>query len=180
MIKNKQNPCLIWFTGLSGSGKTSLANALKNNLIVKGFSVYVLDGDIIRSGINKDLSFSPEDRSENIRRVIEIASLFLDAGIIVLAAFISPYQKDRDKAREKVGEHKFVEVYVNTPLNVCESRDVKQLYKKARAGEILDFTGIHTPYEAPISPEITINTSEISIDEAVNRIANDILDKIRV
>ncbi|WP_299256533.1 adenylyl-sulfate kinase [uncultured Aquimarina sp.] len=170
MNKNKQTPRLVWFTGLSGAGKTTLANALHKKLSEQGFSSYVLDGDNIRCGINRDLSFSPQDRSENIRRVIEIASLFLDAGIIVITAFISPYEKDRQKAKNKIGKANFIEVYLSTPLDVCESRDVKNLYKKARSGEITDFTGINAPYEVPISADIKIDTSNLSIEKSVDKI----------
>ncbi|MCY3607400.1 MAG: adenylyl-sulfate kinase [Acidimicrobiaceae bacterium] len=150
----------VWFTGLSGSGKSTLAFALEEALLERGVAAYVLDGDNIRFGLNRDLGFSPEDRTENIRRIGEVCRLFSDAGIVVLTAFISPYVADRNQVRAIHPDGAFVEVYVDTPLEVCEARDPKGLYVKARAGEIPDFSGISAPYEPPTSPEITVDTSQ--------------------
>ncbi len=149
----------VWLTGLSGSGKTTLAVAVKQALSERGVAAYVLDGDVIREGLNADLGFSPEDRSENIRRIGEVCALFCDAGLVVLSAFISPYAADRDRVRGLHPPGRFVEVHVATPLEVCEQRDVKGLYAKARRGEIPDFSGISAPYEAPDSPELVVDTS---------------------
>ncbi len=160
----RQRPCILWFTGLSGSGKSTVANAVEAKLNEKGFHTYLLDGDNIRRGLNAKLGFSDEDRIENIRRIGEVAKLFVDAGTIVLSAFISPFQEDRDRVRALVEEGEFIEVYIDTPIEVCESRDPKGLYKKARNGEIPDFTGISSPYEAPINPEIHVKNSELTID----------------
>ena len=158
---------LLWFTGLSGSGKSTLANLVEIELHKKGLSTYILDGDNVRKGINKDLSFSPQDRSENIRRIAEISNLMLDAGVITLAAFVSPYKKDREAVKQIVGPDKFIEIYVNTSLEACESRDVKGLYKKARAGEIKNMTGISAPYQAPTHPDLEIITDGQTIQESV-------------
>ncbi|MDC1373431.1 adenylyl-sulfate kinase [Flavobacteriaceae bacterium] len=158
---------LLWFTGLSGSGKSTLANLVEMELHKKGLSTYILDGDNIRQGINKDLSFAPQDRSENIRRIAEISNLMLDAGVITLAAFVSPYLKDREAVKQIVGPDKFIEIYVNTSLKACESRDVKGLYKKARAGEIKNMTGISAPYQAPTHPDLEIITDGQTIQESV-------------
>ena len=163
---------LIWFTGLSGSGKSTLANLVEIALHQKGASTYILDGDNIRQGINKDLSFSPKDRSENIRRIAEISSLMLDAGILTLAAFVSPYIKDRERVKQIVGAENFIEIYVNTSIEECERRDVKGLYKKARKGEIRNMTGISAPYEAPVNPDFELITDGKSIAESVNSILN--------
>ena len=149
----------VWFTGLSGSGKSTLAFAVEDALIERGVAAYVLDGDNIRFGLNRDLGFAPEDRTENIRRIGEVCRLFQDAGLIVLTAFVSPYRADRDAVRALHPEGTFTEVFVDTPLEVCEQRDVKGLYAKARAGEIPEFTGITAPYEAPGNPEIRVDTS---------------------
>ena len=167
---NNHNSFLLWFTGLSGSGKSTIANKLEEALHQKGIRTYSLDGDNIREGINKDLGFSPDDRTENIRRIAEVANLMVDAGLVVLAAFVSPYKKDRDNIRHIVKDVNFVEIYVNTSLEECERRDVKGLYKKARAGEIKNMTGISAPYEAPESPDVEIKTELESIDQAVDRI----------
>lgn len=175
---NKHNSFLIWFTGLSGSGKSTLANALEKRLYKEGFRTYSLDGDNIRQGINKDLSFSPADRTENIRRIAEIANLFVDAGIVVLAAFVSPYKKDRKNIENIVGKDNFVEIFVNTSLEECERRDVKGLYKKARKGEIKDFTGINAPYEAPDHPDVEVKTDGKEIEESVQYIYERIKDKL--
>lgn len=158
-----QRGCVIWFTGLSGSGKSTLANVIAHLLHKRDHHTYVLDGDNVRHGLNKNLGFSPEDREENIRRVGEVAKLFVDAGTIVMTAFISPYRADRDQARDLLSENRFVEVYVDCPLDVCEERDPKGLYKKARSGEIKEFTGISAPYEAPEDPEVVIDTSQLDI-----------------
>jgi len=161
---------ILWFTGLSGSGKSTLAHAVEEKLFSMGVHTYVLDGDNIRTGLNKDLGFSEEDRKENIRRIGEVAKLFVDAGLIVLTAFISPYRRDRDFVRNLVEEGEFIEVYVKCPLEVCEQRDVKGLYKKARQGIIKNFTGINDPYEEPLSPEITVETDKESVEESVDKI----------
>jgi adenylylsulfate kinase len=161
---------LIWFTGLSGSGKSTIANALESKLNNQNVSTYSLDGDNIRLGINKDLTFSPEDRTENIRRIAEIANLFVDAGIVTLASFVSPYSKDREDVRNTVGAKNYIEVYVNTSLDECERRDVKGLYKKAREGEIKNMTGISAPYEIPQNPDLEIDTVKESVEESVYKI----------
>jgi adenylylsulfate kinase len=165
---NNHGSLILWFTGLPSSGKSTIANELEKKLITLGIRTYILDGDNVRMGLCKDLGFSEEDRGENIRRIGEVSKLFIDAGCIVLSAFVSPYIKDRDAVRELVEEGEFVEVFVDAPLEVCEERDVKGLYKKAREGIIKGFTGIDDPYEAPLNPEITIDTSELSLDEGVN------------
>ncbi|MCF6297580.1 MAG: adenylyl-sulfate kinase [Flavobacteriaceae bacterium] len=175
---NKHNSFLIWFTGLSGSGKSTLANALELKLHKLGIKTYTLDGDNIRKGINNDLTFSPNDRTENIRRIAEIANLFIDSGVIVLAAFVSPYKKDRESIEYVVGNVNFVEVFVNTSIEECESRDVKGLYKKARKGEIKDFTGINAPYEAPKNPDIEVITDNATIEESVDKIYKKIKHKL--
>ena len=176
---NGHQSFLIWFTGLSGSGKSTIANALESKLFEKKIKTYILDGDNVRKGINKDLTFSPEDRTENIRRIAEIAKLFIDAGLVVLAAFVSPYRKDREDIQKIVGNNNFVEVYVNTSVEECEKRDVKGLYKKARLGEIKDFTGISAPYEAPESPDIEINTEQLTVEQSVSKILNVINQKLK-
>ena len=161
---------LIWFTGLSGSGKSTIANALESKLNSLNVSTYVLDGDNIRFGICKDLTFSPEDRTENIRRIAEIANLFVDAGIVTLASFVSPYSKDREDVRNTVGAKNYIEVFINTSLDECERRDVKGLYKKAREGEIKNMTGISAPYEIPQNPDLEIDTVKESVEESVDKI----------
>ena len=178
-VLNKQNSFLIWFTGLSGSGKSTLANALEYKLFQEGYKTYALDGDNIRKGINKDLNFSPEDRTENIRRIAEVANLMVDAGLIVIAAFVSPYKKDRKNIENIVGKDNFVEVFVNTSIAECEKRDVKGLYKKARAGEIKDFTGVNAPYENPDNPTIEIVTDDKTVEKSVDIIYNLIKNKIK-
>jgi len=165
---NNHGSLILWFTGLPSSGKSTIANELEKKLITLGTRTYILDGDNVRMGLCKDLGFSEEDRGENIRRIGEVSKLFVDAGCIVLSAFVSPYIKDRDAVRELAEEGEFVEVFVDAPLEVCEERDVKGLYKKAREGIIKGFTGIDDPYEAPLNPEITIDTSKLSLDEGVN------------
>ncbi len=163
-------PLLVWFTGLSGSGKSTLANALERALFERKVHTYLLDGDNVRAGLNKNLSFSPEDRTENIRRIAEVAKLMLDAGLVVLASFVSPYREDRENVKRIVGYGNFVEIFVNTPIDECERRDVKGLYAKARAGEIKNFTGVSAPYEAPMVPDIEIDTTKVSVEEAVGLI----------
>lgn len=172
--KKNQSPVLLWFTGYSGSGKSTLASALEAVLLQKGFHTFSLDGDNLRNRLNKDLGFSQEDRTENLRRVAEVSRLFLDAGIIVLAAFVSPLRSQRNQVREIVGHHKFVEIFVDTPLEVCEQRDVKGLYVKARAGEIKNFTGIDSAYEKPESPDVIIST----VNKDVMACAKEVFEKI--
>ena len=162
--RNQHKSRVIWFTGLSGSGKSTVANATEKILHEMGFQTYILDGDNVRMGLNKDLGFSKEDRTENIRRITEVAKLFADSGSIVLTAFISPYKEDRDKARDIISNEDFIEVFVNTNLSTCEDRDPKGLYKKARAGEIKGFTGIDAPYEPPLNPELIIETDKEDIE----------------
>jgi adenylylsulfate kinase len=164
----KQQGATIWFTGLSGSGKSTIACTLEHALVQAGHSAYVLDGDNIRHGLNKNLGFSAADREENIRRIGEVAKLFADAGLLAMTSFISPYRKDRDTVRalHDAGKIPFIEVFVNTPIETCEGRDPKGLYKKARAGQIKNFTGIDDPYEAPEKPELTIDTTRTSPQEA--------------
>ncbi len=169
---------LLWFTGLSGSGKSTIANAVEKALFDKGLHTYVLDGDNIRGGLNNNLSFSPEDRTENIRRIAEVANLMIDAGLIVLAAFVSPYARDRENIKQTVGYKNYIEVFVNTPIEECERRDVKGLYAKARSGEIKNFTGVDAPYEAPAVPDIQIDTMKISVEESVTLILNTIEKKL--
>ncbi len=176
---NKHQSFLIWFTGLSGSGKSTIANALEVKLFERNIRTYSLDGDNIRNGINNDLTFSPEDRTENIRRIAEISNLFIEAGVIVLAAFVSPYKKDRENIQKIVGHHNFVEIFVNTSVEECEKRDVKGLYKKARLGEIKDFTGVNAPYEAPESPDVEINTEQLSVEQSVEKIVELINKKLK-
>ena len=170
----KQRPCILWFTGLSGAGKSTVANALEQALYARGYHTYLLDGDNVRHGLNKNLGFSPDDREENIRRIGEVAKLFVDGGTIVLTAFISPYRRDRELVRQLVDEGEFLEVFVDTPLDVCEDRDPKGLYKKARAGEIRGFTGIDDPYEAPDNPEITLRTDRDSIEKSVVEVLDEL------
>ena len=168
--QKKQKPCILWFTGLSGSGKSTIAGALELRLYGLGHHTYLLDGDNVRHGLNKDLGFSDADRVENIRRIGEVSKLFCDAGLLVMSAFISPFREDRQMVRELVEASEFVEVFMDTPLEECERRDPKGLYKKARSGEIRNFTGIDSTYERPESPEIVLNTALQSVDEAVNKI----------
>ena len=178
--KNNHNSFLLWFTGLSGSGKSTIANLVENALFQEGVNTYTLDGDNIRKGINNDLSFSPDDRTENIRRIAEVANLMIDAGQVVLAAFVSPYKKDRENIRTIVKDVNFVEIYINTSLEECERRDVKGLYKKARQGEIKNMTGVSAPYEAPQNPDIEINTETESIEESVEKIIHFIKPKLNL
>jgi adenylylsulfate kinase len=164
----KQKGVVLWFTGLSGSGKSTIANEVSYRLHKMGKLSYILDGDNIRHGLNKDLGFSPEDRKENIRRISEVANLFADAGFITITAFISPYREDRDFCRNLVGEGRFIEIYAKASLDTCEKRDPKGMYKKVRAGIIKEFTGISAPYEEPLNPEIVIDTDKESIDSSTD------------
>lgn len=176
----QQRTKLIWFTGLSGSGKSTLAVQLEAQLFARGFKTYLLDGDNIRTGLNKDLSFTDEGRVENIRRIGEVSKLLLDAGVIVLSAFISPFKADREQVKAIVGASNYMEVFVNTPLEVCEQRDVKGLYKKARAGEVKNFTGIDSPYERPESADLVIKTETLTVEQSVERLLNFVLPKISI
>ena len=175
---NQHSSFLVWFTGLSGSGKSTLANLLEIELLSRGIHTYLLDGDNVRLGLNKDLSFSETDRTENIRRVGEVSKLMIDAGLVTIAAFISPFNSDREKVKKSVGIENYIEIYVNTPIEVCIERDTKGLYEKAIKGEILNFTGISSPYEIPESPSLIINTSEIANDQAISKILNLVLAKL--
>jgi adenylyl-sulfate kinase len=173
-----QRAKLIWFTGLSGSGKSTLAVQLEAQLHELGLKTYLLDGDNIRAGLNKDLSFTDEGRIENIRRIGEVSKLLLDAGVVVLSAFISPFQADREQVRRIIGPDNYIEIFVDAPLEVCEQRDVKGLYKKARAGEVKNFTGIDSPYESPTNPDLVIETGVLSIDESVGKLIGFVLPKV--
>ncbi|WML52770.1 adenylyl-sulfate kinase [Neobacillus sp. PS3-12] len=174
---NGHKSCVLWFTGLSGSGKSTLANAVDHELYKQGISSYVLDGDNIRHGLNKDLSFGNNDRKENIRRIGEVAKLFVDSGLIVSSAFISPFREDRVLVRSMFEPQEFIEIFLNCPIQVCESRDPKGLYKKARQGEITDFTGITSPYEIPDHPEIIIETNYTSIEQSIVQILSYLKEK---
>ena len=169
---HKHKSVVLWFTGLSGSGKSTLAHAIEERLYKNGISTYVLDGDNVRHGLCSDLSFTDSDRVENIRRISELAKLLTDAGIITLTAFISPFKIDRDEARKRMPHGDFLEIYCQCPIEICEQRDVKGLYKKARAGEIPFFTGIDSPYEAPVGSELVINTSDVSLEDSVQEVLN--------
>ena len=177
---HQHNSFLIWFTGLSGSGKSTIANALEKELHSMKVSTYILDGDTIRNGINGELSFSPKDRTENIRRIAEVANLMIDAGLVVLASFVSPYKKDREAVKNTVKDLNFVEIFVATSLAECERRDVKGLYKRARAGQIENMTGISAPYEAPQSPDLRIDTELESVSGAVDKIMAFIMPKLQL
>ncbi len=166
----RQQPCLLWFTGLSGAGKSTIANALDRALFERGYHTYLLDGDNIRHGLSRDLGFSPEHRVENIRRIGEVSKLFTDAGLIVLSAFISPYASDRALVRNLFPDGEFIEVFMDTPLATCEARDPKGLYKKARAGSIKQFTGIDSPYERPVAAELVLDTSQLDVAACVQRL----------
>ena len=178
-LKNHK-PLLLWFTGLSGSGKSTIANAVEVALSSKGIHTYLLDGDNVRMGINSNLSFSPEDRTENIRRIAEISKLMVDAGLVVLASFVSPYREDRENVKKIVGYANFVEIFVNTPIEECERRDVKGLYEKARRGEIENFTGVNAPYESPLTPEIEVDTTKMKVEEIVDVVLKNIMGKIEI
>jgi len=176
----KQKATVVWFTGLSGAGKTTLAKRLEEELFARNFMVQILDGDNIRSGINSNLSFSDEDRRENIRRIAEVSKLFLNCGIIAINSFISPTQEMRHIARDIVGKEDFLEIYINAPLNVCEQRDVKGLYARARKGEIKDFTGITSPFEDPFEADLEIRTDLLTIEESVEKLLEYLLPKIQL
>ena len=171
---------VVWFTGLSGSGKSTLANMVEKKLFETGIHTFSLDGDNIRKGLNNNLGFSKEDRRENLRRISEVAKLFVDSGTVVIASFISPLKADREVVKEIIGKENFVEVYVNTPLEICEKRDVKGLYKKARAGEIKNFTGIDAPYEAPENPDLEIRTNEEEAEKSAERIVVFLKKKLEI
>lgn len=173
-----QKPRVIWFTGLSGSGKSTLATHLEVQLNAKNFKTYLLDGDNVRTGLNNDLDFSDHSRKENIRRIGEVSKLFLDAGLVVLSAFISPFEEDRHQVRAIVGPENFLEVFVDCPLEICEQRDVKGLYKKARLGEVKNFTGITSPYERPLHPDVVINTHLQSLNESLTLLIDYIAPRI--
>ncbi|WP_028783979.1 adenylyl-sulfate kinase [Thalassobacillus devorans] len=173
-MNNHKSP-VLWFTGLSGSGKSTVSVALENALHERGIRSYRLDGDNIRHGLNKNLGFSPEDRKENIRRIGEVAKLMNDAGLVTLTAFISPYREDRDQVRELLGEGEFIEVFVKCSLEECEKRDPKGLYQKARSGEIKGFTGIDAPYEEPDSPEVVVETDKQTLEESVDTIIDHLM-----
>ncbi|NQY36701.1 MAG: adenylyl-sulfate kinase [Alteromonadaceae bacterium] len=173
----KQQPCLLWYTGLSGSGKSTVANAVDALLFERGCHTYLLDGDNVRHGLNGDLGFSDEDRVENIRRISQVAKLFIDAGLIVSTAFISPFAADRAMASEILESGEFIEVYIDTPIEICEQRDPKGLYKKARAGEIKDFTGIDSSYDVPTTPAIHVKTHEKSILECAEQIVDYLVEQ---
>lgn len=176
----KQRSVMVWFTGLSGSGKSTVAIALERELHQRGLLCRILDGDNIRSGINNNLGFSAEDRVENIRRIAEVSKLFIDTGVITIAAFISPNNELREMASSIIGKENFLEIYVNTPIEECERRDVKGLYAKARKGEIKDFTGVSAPFEAPEYPALSLDTSVLSLEESVNKLLELILPKVKV
>ena len=176
----KQRSVMVWFTGLSGSGKSTIAIALERELHKRGLLCRILDGDNIRSGINNNLGFSAEDRVENIRCIAEVSKLFIDTGVITIAAFISPNNELREMASTIIGKDNFLEIYVNTPIEECERRDVKGLYAKARKGEIKDFTGVSAPFEAPEHPALSLDTSVLSLEESVNKLLELILPKVKV
>ena len=173
-------PLLIWFVGLSGSGKSTLASSLEEKLFSERVNTYILDGDNIRSGLNRDLDFTDDSRKENIRRISEVSKLFVDAGTVVLTAFITPFEEERKNIRELIGPDSYLEVFVDCPLEICEQRDVKGLYAKARKGEIKNFTGIDSPFEKPQSPDVRIESHKISIDDGVEIIYKLVKEKIKV
>ena len=168
--KNGHRPAILWYTGLSGSGKSTVANAVDQKLFELGCHTYVLDGDNIRHGLNGDLTFSDKDRVENIRRIGEVSKLFVDAGLIVSTAFISPFESDRKMVRDLVSEGQFIEVFIDTPIHVCEQRDPKGLYKKARKGEIRNFTGIDSDYDVPTTPEVHVKTQDLSVEQCADAV----------
>lgn len=173
-------PLLVWFVGLSGSGKSTLASALEEKLFAEGINTYILDGDNIRSGLNKDLDFSDDSRKENIRRIAEVSKLFVDAGTLAMTAFITPFEEERRKVKELVGADNYLEVFVNCPLEECEKRDVKGLYAKARRGEIKNFTGIDSPFEEPVNADIVIESHKVSVEEGVENIYQLVKQKIKI
>lgn len=176
---NGHKGCVVWFTGLSGSGKSTIANRVESALYEQGVRTYTLDGDNVRHGLNNNVDFSEEGRKENIRRIGEVSKLFVDAGVVVLTAFISPFREDRDRVRKLVSKGQFVEVFVNCPLEICEARDVKGLYKKARSGEIKDFTGIDSPFEPPLDPELEIASDREPVEESAEKIVEYVLNLIK-
>ena len=176
--RNTHRGMVLWFVGLSGSGKSTIANGLQAKLFENGFNAIVLDGDNTRLGINKDLGFSEKDRIENIRRVAEISKLFVETGHIVINAFISPFESNRIQARDIISDTDFIEVYINSSVSACEKRDVKGLYKKARAGEIINFTGISSPFEAPVKPDIVVKTDEQTPDESIDYLFEQLKTKL--
>ncbi len=179
IARNGYKPLLVWFTGLSGSGKSTLASALEKELFAKGLNTYILDGDNVRKGLNSDLDFTDEGRKENIRRIGEVSNLFIDAGVVVLTAFISPFVSDRAQAKSLVGAENFVEVFVDCPLEVCEQRDVKGLYAKARKGEIKNFTGIDSPFEKPTHADLVIQSDKTPVEDGVKALLTLIEEKIK-
>ncbi len=174
--QKQQRPCVLWFTGLSGSGKSTIAGAVEQKLFELGHHTYLLDGDNVRHGLNKDLAFTDNDRIENIRRIGELSKLMIDAGLLVMTAFISPFREDRRMVRSLVQNHEFIEIYMDTPIDECERRDPKGLYKKARKGEIKNFTGVDSDYEVPEIPEVVISTVDLSIEECADQIINYLKD----
>ncbi len=174
--QKQQRPCVLWFTGLSGSGKSTIAGAVEQKLFELRHHTYLLDGDNVRHGLNKDLAFTDNDRIENIRRIGELSKLMIDAGLLVMTAFISPFREDRRMVRSLVQNHEFIEIYMDTPIDECERRDPKGLYKKARKGEIKNFTGVDSDYEIPEVPEVVINTVDLSIEECADQIINYLKD----
>lgn len=178
--QNGHRALVVWFTGLSGSGKSTLASALEKRLFERGCRTFILDGDNVRSGLNSDLDFSDTARRENIRRIAELAKLMSDAGNITLSAFISPFREERELVKQKAGAENYVEVYVNTPLEECERRDVKGLYAKARSGEISNFTGISSPFEAPEDPDVLVPTHQLSVEEGVDKIMKVLEPKLKL
>ncbi len=178
--QKKQRPCILWFTGLSGSGKSTIASAVEQKLFESGHHTYLLDGDNVRHGLNQDLGFSDNDRVENIRRIGELSKLMVDAGLFVMTAFISPFKVDREVVRALVQSHEFIEIYMDTSLEECERRDPKGLYKKARKGEITNFTGIDSEYEVPNSPELTIDSLELSIQQCADQVIQYLKDTCRI
>lgn len=176
---NGHKAACLWFTGLSGSGKSTLANRIEQELFAKGIKTFILDGDNVRTGLNKGLTFTDADRDENLRRIGEVAKLMCDAGVVVLAAFISPFKSERQMLRLLVGQS-FYEIFVDTPLETCETRDVKGLYKKARNGEISNFTGISSPFETPVSPDVHIQTATQTLEQSVNLVLEKVLPKIKI
>jgi adenylylsulfate kinase len=178
-LLNGHGPLVIWFTGLSGSGKSTLAGKLEERLHNQGIHTYLLDGDNVRGGLNRDLDFSERGRTENIRRVAEVCGLFADAGIVVITAFVSPFQADREFVRRVVGDQDYFEIFVNCPIEVCEERDVKGLYRLARAGEIKDFTGVSSPYEYPKNPDLEIDTSKETVEFSIEKIYQSVMLKLK-
>ena len=179
-LKNDHKPCVVWLTGLSGSGKTSTANALENKLHALGYKTYTLDGDNVRHGLNNDLGFTDADRVENIRRVAEVAKLMVDAGLIVITAFISPFISERKYARQILADNEFIEVFVNAPIEVCEARDPKGLYKKARSGQLKNFTGIDSEYQKPQNPEIVLESSKKPPEELANYVLEYLISRTKL